>query len=117
MDAGFVKEAAPGTFAATAEAASTATLADLASLAETGDNLARGAARDIADNIRLVSVCMAALPDMLAGALLTQYTLCSCACMHGHRCEHLLCLLPGTRHLLKTSACTATWGILYTAPQ
>ena len=81
--AGFVKEVAPSTFAATAEVASTAMLADLASLVETGDCLARGAARDIAENIKLVSVCMAALPALLQGALLlTCSVLCSCVCMH-----------------------------------
>jgi len=41
-------------------------------LDEYGRTLAEGLARDIASNIKLVGVCMQALPDLLAGGLSTK---------------------------------------------
>ena len=53
---------------ATSEVSSAATVAELGSLKETGKALANGAAAAIATNIKLLSACMDALPDLLSGA-------------------------------------------------
>ena len=53
---------------ATSEVSSAATVAELGSLKETGKALANGAAAAIATNIKLLSACMEALPDLLSGA-------------------------------------------------
>ncbi len=55
-------------FKATSEVNSAATMAELGSIKETGRALAAGAAHPIATNIKLLSACLEALPDILSGA-------------------------------------------------
>ena len=55
-------------FKATSEVSSAATVAELGSIKESGRALAAGAAHPIATNIKLLSACLEALPDILSGA-------------------------------------------------
>lgn len=62
-----MEEGQQGEFKATSEVSSAATVAELGSLKETGRAMAAGAAHSIATNIKLLSACLEALPDILSG--------------------------------------------------
>ncbi len=69
VSAGFLAPAgAPDCFVATASVSSPETAAQLAGLKATADQLATAVVPDLASNVRLIWVCMQALPQILKGA-------------------------------------------------
>ena len=69
VSAGFLEPAgAPERFAATTSVSSPAITAQLAGLKATADELAAFVVPDLASNVRLIWVCMQALPQILRGA-------------------------------------------------
>ena len=67
--AGHLDSMSDGRLALSAQARTAECLAALQSLQSTGTRLAQGPGAGIASNIKLVSVCMEALPKILAGVL------------------------------------------------
>ncbi len=108
---------AGGEYTATESMSSPETATILADLDGYGQRLAEGAAVPLATNIKLVSVCMRALPELLSGVLLHLLTavllltiqFCSLSADAPRLWQHVIKQVRGAVHLAIV-ACYGSWG-------